>query len=367
METVDCIVIGAGVVGLAVAAEMARRGHETWVLEAEDAIGTGTSSRNSEVIHAGIYYARDSLKARLCVAGRHRLYDYCASRGIAHRRCGKLIVATADDQLGRLDSIVATAAGNGVDDLRRIDRDEALALEPALSCVGAIVSPSTGIVDSHALMLSLQGDLENAGGLLALRAPVERITGRGPSFVVHVGGEEPVSIGSRCVVNSTGLTAPMLARRIEALDPALVPRAYFAKGNYYALQGKSPFSRLIYPVPEQAGLGVHLTVDLGGQARFGPDVEWIDEIDYLVDPRRADAFYAEIRRYWPALRDGSLQPAYAGIRPKIQAPGEAARDFVAQGPDEHGLAGLVNLFGIESPGLTSSLAIGDMVADMLVN
>ena len=365
MERVDCIVAGAGVVGLAVAAGLARRGLETWVLEAEDAIGTATSSRNSEVIHAGIYYPAGSLKARLCREGRDRLYAYCERRGVAHRRCGKLIVATDAAQLAELDAIVARAAANGVDDLRRIDVGQALALEPSLRCVGAVVSPSTGIVDSHALMLSLQAQIEAGGGIVALRTPVARVAQDRDGFVVATSGVDATDLACRYFVNSAGLGAPRLARAIEPLDPAHVPPAYLAKGNYYALQARNPFTRLIYPVPEQAGLGVHLTIDLAGRGRFGPDVEWVDSIDYAVDPRRADGFYAAIRRYWPGLPDGALAPAYSGIRPKIQAPGEPARDFVVQAQAVHGVAGLVNLFGIESPGLTASLAIADEVARAL--
>ncbi len=371
METVDTVVVGAGVVGLAVARELALRGREVWVLEAEGAIGTQTSSRNSEVIHAGLYYPPGSIKGRLCVSGKEQLYAYCAERGIGHKRCGKLIVATTTEQIANLEALIARAAGNGVGDLVRLGRAEAHELEPALSCVAAVLSPSTGIVDSHELMTALQGDLENAGGLVALRAPLlaahaERAgSGEDGAFRLEVGGAEPIELRARTLINSAGLGAVALARAIAGLDPAHVPPAYLAKGNYYALTGRAPFSRLIYPVPEAAGLGVHLTLDLAGQARFGPDVEWVDAIDYRVDPVRATGFYASIREYWPALPDDSLVPAYSGIRPKIQAPGEPARDFLFQGPSEHGVAGLVNLFGIESPGLTACLAIGTHVANLL--
>jgi L-2-hydroxyglutarate oxidase LhgO len=365
VERVDAIVVGAGVVGLAVARALARAGRDVIVLESADAIGTETSSRNSEVIHAGIYYPPGSLKARLCVAGKHALYAFCRERGVAHRACGKLIVATEDAQRSALDRIAAQAAANGVDDLRRIGPDEAATLEPEVRCVGALVSPSTGIVDSHALMLALLGDAESHGAMLALKSPVVSGAVRADGIELEVGGDEPMRIHARTVVNSAGLDAPRLARRIEGLPQDTVPPSYLCKGNYYALVGRAPFSRLVYPVPEAAGLGVHATLDLAGQVRFGPDVEWVDRVDYGVDPRRADAFYAAIRAYWPALADGALSPGYAGIRPKIQAPGEPARDFVIAGPRDHGVPGLVNLFGIESPGLTACLAIGDCVARLL--
>ncbi|MCZ8293031.1 MAG: NAD(P)/FAD-dependent oxidoreductase [Hylemonella sp.] len=364
MEQVDCVVIGAGVVGLAVARALALSGREVLVLEAAEAIGTQTSSRNSEVIHAGIYYPQGSLKALLCVQGKQMLYDYCAERGIGHRRCGKLIVATAEQQVPALQGILAKAAANGVNDLLLLTREQARALEPALECVAAIQSPSTGIVDSHALMLSLQGDLENAGGMVAFNSPLARarVTPQG----MELEAQDGTRLRARSVVNAAGLQAPLLARRFEGLDPQHVPTAYCAKGNYFTLAGRSPFTRLIYPVPEAAGLGVHLTLDMGGQAKFGPDVQWVESPDDLVvDPARGDAFYAEVRRYWPALPDAALQAGYAGIRPKISGPGEAARDFVIQGPAGHGVPGLVNLFGIESPGLTSSLAIAARVAELV--
>ncbi len=368
MDRVDAVVIGAGVVGLAVARALALSpayaGRELMVLEAADGIGTGTSSRNSEVIHAGIYYAHGSLKAQLCVQGRQRLYAYAAERGIPHRRCGKLIVATDDAQVAQLQGIVAKAAANGVDDLVVLTAEEARALEPQLQCVAAVHSPSTGIVDSHAYMLALQGDFENAGGLVALNAPLAhaQVTADGIVLVMQDGTE----LLAGTVVNAAGLHAQDLARRFDGLDPVHVPPSHYAKGNYFTLSGRAPFTRLIYPAPEAAGLGVHLTLDLGGQAKFGPDVQWVDSPDDLVvDPARGDAFYAEVRKYWPGLPDGALIPGYAGIRPKIQAPHEAARDFVVQGPAVHGVPGLVNLFGIESPGLTSSLAIGGLVSEML--
>lgn len=364
-DRVDCIVIGAGVVGLAVARACAQAGLETLALEAESAIGTVTSARNSEVIHAGLYYPRGSLKARLCVQGRQALYDYCASHGVAHQRCGKLIVATRDEQIGALERIGAAAAANGVHDLRQLDAAQARAREPALRCVAALESPSTGIIDSHGLMLALQGDLESAGGLLALRSPV--LSGRvlADGILLRVGGDDPMELIARRVVNCAGLHAQAVAAAISGLPAASIPAGRYAKGNYYALSGKAPFSRLIYPVPEPGGLGVHLTLDLGGQARFGPDVEWIDAIDYAVDPARADGFYAAIRRYWPDLRDGALRPDYAGIRPKLAVPAGQDADFVIQDARTHGVPGLVNLYGIESPGLTACLATADEVMTRL--
>jgi L-2-hydroxyglutarate oxidase LhgO len=370
MDRVECIVIGAGVVGLAVARALALAGREVVILEAEDAIGTHTSSRNSEVIHAGIYYPKGSLKARSCIEGRRRLYAYCEEHGVPHRRCGKLIVATSDPQKEELLSIQKKAHANGVTDVVEIPAAEAMRMEPALRCLGALHSPSTGIVDSHALMLAYLGDAEATGAMLGLRSPLEKALIRGNAdFELYVKGANPI----RCniLVNSAGLRAPSVARSIEGFPASKVPRELYAKGNYYSLSGRPPFSRLIYPVPEPGGLGVHVTLDLGGQARFGPDVEWVERIggkeDYAVDPRRAERFYAAIRRYWPALPEGALAPAYAGIRPKITGPGEPAADFVLQGPADHGVAGLLNLYGIESPGLTASLALADDVATTLKN
>ncbi|PZR13712.1 MAG: FAD-dependent oxidoreductase [Azospirillum brasilense] len=365
MESVDCVVVGAGVVGLAVARSLALTGRDVLLLEGAEAIGTGTSSRNSEVIHAGIYYPAGSLMARHCVAGRRMLYAFCAERGVPHARCGKLIVATSEEEATRLDGIRTRAAANGVEDMRVLSRDEALALEPALSCHGALLSPSTGIIDSHAYMLALQGDAENAGAVLAFHSPVlaGRVTPDG--IVLEVGGAEPMTLLCRSLVNAAGLGAPGLGRAIDGLPPDTVPREYYAKGNYFTLAGRSPFSRLIYPVPVPGGLGTHLTIDLGGQARFGPDVEWVDHIDYVVDPRRGDSFYEAIRRYWPALPDGALQPGYSGIRPKIVPKGAPGQDFVIQGPTVHGVPGLVNLYGIESPGLTASLSLAEAVRGTL--
>ena len=361
MEQIDAVVIGAGVVGLAVARALALQGREVVILEAEEAIGSHTSSRNSEVIHAGIYYPKGTLKARACVRGKALLYEYCVSHGVPHLRCGKLIVATDEAQLPELESIQAKAYANGVTDVVRFTREQALALEPELHCVAALYSPSTGMIDSHALMLGYLGDAGAAGAMLALQSPLERARIRGGVIELEVGGTEPMQLAARCVVNSAGLTAPSLARRFEGYAEKFAPRELYAKGNYYSLTRKAPFSRLIYPVPEPGGLGVHVTVDQGGQARFGPDVEWVQSIAYDVDPSRADRFYAAIRRYWPGLPDGSLAPGYSGIRPKIAGPGEPAPDFVVQGPREHGVPGLVHLFGIESPGLTASLALGEDV------
>ena len=362
MDRVECVVIGAGVVGLAVARALALAGREVVVLESEDAIGTHTSSRNSEVIHAGIYYPQGSLKARSCVEGKEKLYEYCVARGVPHQRSGKLIVASSKDQLEQLSQIQMRAHANGVTDVVWLGRAQALALEPELSCVAALYSPSTGIIDSHALMLSYLGEAESHGAMLALKSSLigGQVTADG--FVLHT---QELDLTCRILVNSAGLRSPTVAKSLEGYRAELAPRELYAKGNYYSLGGRSPFSRLVYPVPEPGGLGVHLTLDLAGQARFGPDVEWIERIglkeDYAVDPRRAERFYAAIRRYWPGLRDGALAPGYAGIRPKTAGPGEQAPDFELQGPAEHGVPGLVHLFGIESPGLTASLSLAERV------
>jgi L-2-hydroxyglutarate oxidase LhgO len=368
MDRVDVVVIGAGVVGLAVARALALAGREVMVLESEVAIGQGTSSRNSEVIHAGIYYPAGSLKARLCVRGKTLLYAYCADRGVDHHRCGKLIVAHTASQAAALPGIVDQALANGVDDLKLLTREQACAMEPQLECRAAVHSPSTGIVDSHGLMLSLQGDLENAGGMVVCHSTVQGLQYDGDAWVVHA--EDGTALRANVVVNAAGLRACALGQRTEGLDPRHVPQPWYAKGSYFILAARSPFGQLVYPAPEPdkhlAGLGVHLTVDLGGQAKFGPDVQWVDDPEDLqVDPARGEAFYAEVRKYWPALPDGALQPGYAGMRPKISGPHEAAADFRIDGPAVHGLPGLVNLFGIESPGLTSCLAIGEHVADLL--
>ena len=363
VDRVDTVVVGAGAIGLAVARRLALAGREVVVLEAADSIGTGTSSRNSEVIHAGIYYPTGSLKARLCVAGRRALYDFCASHGVPHRRCGKLIVATDDGQVGQLEALKRKAADNGVGDLEVIERAHALRLEPELRCAAALMSPSTGIIDSHALMLAYQGDAEDRGAAIAFRTPVRRGEVRPDGLLIEAGDGTAV-IAAR-LVNCAGLGAEALARAIVGLAPETVPTRYLARGVYFTLSGRSPFRHLIYPVPEPGGLGVHVTLDMADQVRFGPDVEWIDEVDYTVDAARAVRFYPAIRRYYPSLADGALQPGYAGIRPKVVPPGAPPGDFMIQGPDEHGVAGLVNLYGIESPGLTASLAIADLVAAKL--
>ncbi len=362
METVEVVVAGAGVVGIAVARALAQAGREVIVLEAAGAIGTETSSRNSEVVHAGIYYPKDSLMARYCVAGRRALYAFCDDRGVAYRKCGKLIVATSLAENVQLSSIKSRAEANGVEGMRLLTSAEASEFEPQLVCTAALLSPETGIIDSHGMMLALQGEAEAAGATFVFHAPV--IGGRAQSdgVVVDVGGSEPMQLRCRTLINSAGLHAPELARGIVGMPRQLIPTGYYAKGNYFTLAGRSPFSRLIYPVPVPGGLGVHLTIDLGGQARFGPDVEWVDTLDYTVDPSRADGFYAAVRRYWPGLQDGALLPGYAGIRPKIVPKGAPGQDFVIQPPQAHGVFGLVNLFGIESPGLTSSLAIAEAVA-----
>jgi L-2-hydroxyglutarate oxidase LhgO len=360
-DHVDCVVIGAGVVGLAVARSLALEGRETIVLEAAGSIGTGTSSRNSEVIHAGIYYPQGSLKARLCVAGRELLYTFCGERGVRVNRCGKFIVATSESQLSTLTSIQASARLNGVDDLRLLDRQEALHHEPQLNCVAALWSPSTGIVDGHGFMAALAGDLQQAGGTVVLESPVQRARRSSQGIRLSVGKEHSYDIDATLVVNCAGLDAQHVAERIEGLRSESIPQLFFAKGNYYGVAARTPFTRLIYPVPEEGGLGVHLTLDLSGRARFGPDVEWVDHIDYRVDPARAESFYAAIRAYWPTLPPGALRPDYSGIRPKLHRPGGPAQDFIIQGPDVHGVQGLVNLYGIESPGLTAALAIGDYV------
>ncbi|MGB0507261.1 MAG: NAD(P)/FAD-dependent oxidoreductase [Pikeienuella sp.] len=356
MEQIETVVIGAGVIGLAVARALALTGREVLILEAEDQFGSVTSARNSEVIHAGIYYAKDSLKAQLCVAGKVQLYAYCASRKIGHRNCGKLVVATSDEDLAQLEAIAAKARANGVDDVAVLSTAEAQAMEPALQCLGALWSPSTGIVDTHGLMLSLLGEAEEAGAMLALNAPVDAVSVQ-DGFLVEVGGPTPMKLAAKEVINAAGLNAPDLAKAF--LPEAHVPQSWMARGCYFKLMGRAPFDRLIYPVPAPGGLGVHLTLDHGGQVRFGPDVEWIDEVDYTVDPKRGDAFYAEVRKYWPDLPDGALSADYAGIRPKLSPPGAAAADFVFSGPADHGVPGYLGLYGFESPGLTSCLAIAD--------
>lgn len=369
MDRIDAVVIGAGVVGLAVGRALAQAGLETIVAEAQPAIGQGVSSRNSEVIHAGLYYTPGSRKARLCVRGKELLYALCATHGVDHKRCGKLVVANSAQEASALRELQQRALANGVE-VEWLEGSQARALEPELRCTAALLSPSTGIVDSHGLMLALQGDLEKAGGMVALGSAVAgaSLGAAGAGHVVHMADGSELAAG--VLVNSASLHACALARRFQGLAPEHVPREFFAKGNYYALAGRAPFSRLIYPAPADAWLGVHLTLDLGGQAKFGPDLQWLDiahagEIDFSVDPARAAGFYAEVRRYWPGLPDGALAPSYSGVRPKIHSATEKAPDFRLDGPAVHGVAGLVNLFGIESPGLTSALAIAEEVAVMV--
>jgi L-2-hydroxyglutarate oxidase LhgO len=361
---VECVVVGAGAVGLAVARALALAGREVLVLEGEDQIGSGVSSRNSGVIHAGIYYARGSVKAQVCVAGKHALYAFCEAHGVHHQRIGKLIVATDPGQLPALDALREQAAGNGVTDLQRLDQDRARELEPAVKCVGALLSPSTGIIDVHEYMLALQGEAEANGTLVCLSSPC--LGGRvgGNRIEVEVGGAEPMRLTCDVLVNAAALGAQPLAHALDGLPPETIPPLYYAKGNYFGLRGPSPFSRLVYPMPDGAWLGTHSTLDLGGQCRFGPDLHWIDELDFDVDDGALEDFYASIRRWWPGLPDDALYADYTGIRPKLYARGESASDFLIQGPAEHGIPGLVNLYGIESPGLTSSLAIGERVAQL---
>jgi L-2-hydroxyglutarate oxidase LhgO len=355
------LVVGAGVVGLAVAREAASKGHDVVVAEAASTIGTGTSSRNSEVIHAGIYYPTGSRRALHCTRGRRMLYAYCATHGIPHRRSGKLIVATKPAEITKIEQILAQGRKNGVEGLSLIDGDVARRMEPALSCVAAVHSSETGIIDSHRYMLALQGDLEDCGGSIAFNTPVEKIARSAAGWEVHFAGPDPGVLLTDAVINSAGHGAQALARATESFPPDRIPRLVLAKGNYFGFSGRPAFSRLIYPAPVEGGLGVHVTLDLAGRMRFGPDVEWIDTMCFEVDPRRADAFYASIRTYWPALPDQSLVPDYSGIRPKLTGPGEPAADFLIDTPADHGLLGLVHLFGIESPGLTSAMSLSEEV------
>jgi L-2-hydroxyglutarate oxidase LhgO len=364
-EQVDCVIIGAGVVGLAIAREFALAGREVIVLEAADAIGTHTSSRNSEVIHAGLYYPKGSLKARFCVSGKGMIYSYCADHGVPHSNIGKIIVAVTEDEIATLNGYVDKSVANGVHDLRWLTRAELRELEPAVECVAGFLSPSTGIVDSHALMLAYQGDAENSGASIVFKSPVESGKAGADGIVLNVGGDEPMTIACRSVVNSAGLFAQNVAHSLEGLPPTSIPPQYFAKAHYYTLAGKPPFRRLVYPVASNAHLGVHVTVDMAGQIRFGPDVSWVDSVDYTFDDAREPLFYEAIRKYYPGLKDGQLQPGYTGIRPKVSGPKEPAADFIIQGPKDHGVAGLVNLYGIESPGLTASLAIAEHVKQLL--
>ncbi|HEY4942164.1 MAG TPA: NAD(P)/FAD-dependent oxidoreductase [Rhizomicrobium sp.] len=363
MEKVDCLVIGAGAVGLAIARALALAGREVIVLERENAIGTGVSSRNSEVIHAGMYYPRGSLKAGLCVRGNRLLRDYAQSHGVPFRMTGKLIVATGTDDEARLRAILDAGHANGVAGLHQISASAVRAMEPELFCTAALLSPDTGIVDSHALMLSYQGEAEAHGANIVFRAPLEAGRQVDDGAEIQVGGDDPIALHARTLVIAAGLSSCRVATMLGIPD---VPTPYFCKGNYFSLTGKSPFGRLVYPLPTKDGLGTHYTLDLAGRGRFGPDVEWITQENYTVDPRRGDSFYAAIRNYWPGLKDGALEPSYCGIRPKISAPGDTPGDFLIRGPREHGAAGVVALYGIESPGLTASLAIAERVAAMLM-
>lgn len=363
METTHAVVVGAGIVGLAIARALALAGRSVVILEKEPTFGTGISSRSSEVIHAGLHYPAGSLKERLCIAGKHLLYDYCASHNVPHRRLGKLTIAATSDEVSRLGAVAAHARRAGADDdLALLDRRQARSIEPMLDCAAALLSPSSGIVDSHALMLSLLGEAEDHGAMLARSSPVARIARHGDLWRVECGD---TAIGCSMLVNAAGLDAQQIATLIEGFDPALIPPLHLAKGSYFACSGKVPFSRLIYPLPITGGLGVHLTLDMAGQARFGPDVEWVDRLDYSVDPARRDLFAEAAKRIWCALDETRLIPAYAGIRPNIGGPAGPMADFRIDGPEHHALPGLVTLFGIDSPGLTSSLAIGDHVAAML--
>jgi len=365
MPDYDAIVIGAGAVGLAIARSLALSGRETLILEAADAFGTETSSRNSEVIHAGIYYPKDSLKARLCVDGNRRLYRFCDERAVSYKRCGKLIVATNSAERGAIESLARRGAINGVDDLRLLGGREARKLEPDLHCEAALLSPSTGILDSHGFMLALLAEAEDHGATLALRTPFLHAEWKGGIVSVGAGGTEPITVSCAELVNSAGLSASRVAEAMWIGSTWKPPATRYAKGNYFALRGRSPFTRLIYPAPQEHGLGVHLTLDLAGQTRFGPDVEWIETIDYAVDPRRCEGFAEAIRRYWPDLKENALVPSYSGVRPKLNGPDEAATDFRIDGPETHGVPGLVHLFGIESPGLTAAMAIAEEVLQKL--
>ncbi len=366
LDHIDIAIVGAGVVGLAIARSLAQAGREVWVLEAAGMVGSETSSRNSEVIHAGIYYPQGSLKARLCTEGRPRLYRYCSDRGIAHRAIGKLIVATNEGEAAILSGIRQAAIANGVTDLEIINKQRIETLEPAVRAIAGLYSPSTGIIDSHALMQAYQADAEAAGATVVCRTPVIGGALDGKGLVLGTGGNTPMALRCRMLINAAGLGAPALAGSIAGFPSGKIPPSYLCKGSYFSLSQANPFHHLVYPVPEPGGLGVHLTLDLGGQARFGPDVEWVETIDYAVDPARAERFYPAIRRYWPDLREGALVPAYSGIRPKITGPTMPAADFRIDGRNFHGVPQIINLYGIESPGLTASLAIADYVSSLVL-
>jgi L-2-hydroxyglutarate oxidase LhgO len=364
METADCVVVGAGVVGLAVARTLAIAGREVLLLEAESRIGEHTSSRNSEVIHAGLYYKKGSLRQRLFPRAVHLLYAYCAEHGVPHRRLGKLVVARNAEEAQRLRQHMAHAIAAGVTDVEWLEPDQAQELEPNLACHAAYLSPSSGIVDSHALMLAYRAELELNRGVVVLRAPVTAGTIASDGIEIAVGGREPTTLRCKTLVNCAGHGAPALATALASFPMDKVPRSYFRRGVYFSVTGR-PFKRLIYPIHGPGGMDIHAVIDLAGNVRFGPDAEWVDRIDYSVDPARAEAFYRSIRAFWPGLPDGALSPAYAGIRPKISGPDEPAADFVIAGPADHGVPNLINLFGIESPGLTASVAIGEYVAGLL--
>lgn len=365
MFETDAVIVGAGVIGLAVARALAMKGLDVIVLESESAIGQHTSSRNSEVIHAGIYYPQGSLKAQLCVEGRKRLYEFCVSRKVPFKQCGKLIVATSLEDIPKLEVLHDAGQRNGVDDLRFIGADEAHSIEPELRCEAALLSPSTGILDTHTYMLALLGEAEDHGARVALKTPFEGAAIKLGGFLVSTGGAEPAKIQSRLLINAAGLFATDVAASIEGLSPEHVRRTYWAKGNYFSYGRRAPFQHLIYPTPEPGGLGVHLTLDLSGSARFGPDVCWVNSIDYTVDETRKQAFAKAIKHYWPALDADMLQPGYSGIRPKVSGPDDSTKDFVIQWIGKHGVNGLVNLFGIESPGITASLAIAEAIASKI--
>jgi L-2-hydroxyglutarate oxidase LhgO len=364
-ERIDCAVIGAGVVGLAVARTLALAGREVIVLESEDAIGTGTSSRNSEVIHAGIYYPVGSMKARCCVAGREMLYRFCADNSVEHRRVGKLIVATCAEEIPVLARYQQQALANGVTDLRTLTVREANELEPEVQCVAALLSPSTGIIDSHGLMSAYRAELEAHGGLLALNSPVIGGSLRAREIELQIGGAAPMTLTAATVVNCAGLHAQAVSQRLLDVPAAAIPRRFLAKGYYFSMSGRSPFHHLVYPVASSAGLGTHVTLDLGGKARFGPDVQWVDEIDYSFDDSRRADFAQAIRRYYPRLEETRLLPAYTGIRPKTSGAGQPAADFCIRGPSAHDNSPYIALYGIESPGLTASLALAEHVTALL--
>lgn len=361
----DVIVVGAGVVGLACAKYLVEQGYSTLVVESAASFGTGTSSRNSEVIHAGIYYEQNSHKARLSVRGKHLLYEYCLSRGIPHKKIGKWIVAQNETQAQKLHQLQNAGKSNGVEDLQFLSSKSIYIGEPSLKASEVLYSPSTGILDSHSYMQSLVNDIESGGGVIVYKTPFERAQVASHGFAVSLGGTDPATVNARCLINSAGLYALGLAKCVDGLAINQIPQACFAKGNYYSYMGQVPFKRLIYPVPETGGLGIHLTLDMGGQARFGPDVEWIDKIDYQVNDQSRQKFAEAIQTYWPACDPSKLAPTYSGIRPKLGTPQQFSSDFVIQTEQDHSVAGLINLFGIESPGLTASLAIAEQVSSIV--